>query len=188
MCGCVVAGSVFSVLSASKKWFPNQSFQPCILLISQNKRTNTLALPERGFGKNQSSGTEWSKVIIIKSKSWSVARVLPSLTRTAVSLDALACVAPMSCALTFPKNLMLKRRLVSACVSHRWISLDMTWKRSNPQRFLFYPLTSVSPCICRGLWERVLLILAYLRVCMFHSFLVLVKGEVSGEHWPLLCP
>lgn len=73
MCGCVVGGSVFSVLSASKKWFPSQSFQPCISLISQDKRKNTLALPERGFGKNQSSGTEWSKVIIIKSKSWSVA-------------------------------------------------------------------------------------------------------------------
>lgn len=188
MGGCVVGRSIFSVLSASKKWLLSQSFQPCISLISQNKRKSTLALPERGFGKNQVCGTEWSKIIIIKSKSWSVARVLPSPTPTVVSLDALPCATPMSCALTFPKYLMLKRRLVSAYVSHRWISLDMTWKRSNPQRFLFYPLTAMSPCICRGLWKRVLLILAYLRVCMFHFFLVLVKGEVSGEHWPLLCP
>ena len=111
MGGCVVGGSIFSVLSASKKWLLSQSFQPCISLISQNKRKSTLALPERGFGKNQVCGTEWSNVIIIKCKSWSVARVLPSLTPTVVSLDALPCATPMSCALTFPKNLMLKRGL-----------------------------------------------------------------------------
>lgn len=137
MCGCVVGGSIFSVLSASKKWFPSQSFQACISLISQNKRKNTLALPERGFGKNQVCGIEWSKVIIIKSKSWSVARVLPNLTPAAVSLDALPCVTPVSCALTFPENLMLKRRLcqlVFPIVGYLW-----TWhgKEATPKGFFF---------------------------------------------------
>lgn len=51
-------GNIFSVLRASKKLLPRQSFQPCISLISQNERKNILALPERLFGKNQVCATE----------------------------------------------------------------------------------------------------------------------------------
>lgn len=112
-------GNIFSVLPASKKLLPRQSFQPCISLISQNERKNILALPERLFGKNQVCATEWSKVISIKNKSWSAAGILLTLSPIVLSLDT-APPPPLLCytnglCLSFPKESNLKED-VPGCI------------------------------------------------------------------------
>lgn len=130
-------GNIFSILPASKKWFPSQSFQPRISLISQKERKNTLALPERGFGKNQVCGTEWSIVISIKNKSWSAVGVLPSLSSVALSLDTHSLCCMNGLCLNFPKELNAKEGEASLCCPSLGISgHDM--ERSSLRRFLFF--------------------------------------------------
>lgn len=127
-------GNIFLIMLASKKWLPSQSFQPRIVLIRQHKRKNTLALPERGFGKNQVCGTEWTKVIL-NNKPWSVAGAVPSLTRTAWFLTP--CPVPHEWVVPqLYRRPWCSRDSVSLCCS----SLDIPGhdgEKQHPQGFFY---------------------------------------------------
>lgn len=184
-------GSISAFLPTSKNYFQANPSSHVFCWSVRMRGKNTLALPEKGFGKNQICGTEWFKVISIKNKSWSAAPVLPSLSLIVLSLDTHLMYYMNGLCLNFSKK-PNDGEEVLLIIGHFW-----AWHGKeviSEEWFLFFLLflpchhSSASIFLQRPLEEGSLLGCAHLHAHVFPICLVLVWSEFSGEQWPLLCP